>query len=107
MRKENSTDHLNEKALQQYCNASKTLALFSGRWKLSLLFKLFEGATPYNEFKLLLPQISDRILSKQLNELQKDGLITKEKTKVSSVYSLTEKSRKLELILFSLASFQQ
>lgn len=106
MRKENSTDSINEKALQQYCNASKTLALFSGRWKLSLLFKLFEGETHYHEFKLFLPQISDRILTKQLNELQERGLVTKEKTKTSSIYSLTAKSKELESILFSLSSFK-
>ncbi|HAT93993.1 MAG TPA: transcriptional regulator, partial [Sphingobacterium sp.] len=48
-RKENSTNAINEKALQQFCNASKTLALFSGRWKLSILFKLLEQDTNYSE----------------------------------------------------------
>ena len=47
MRKENSTNAINEKALQEYCNAFKTLSLFSGRWKLSILFKLLQTETSY------------------------------------------------------------
>lgn len=106
MRKESSTNLFNEKAMQDFCNASKTLALISGRWKLSVLFKLLENDTYYSDFKILLPEISDRTLSRQLQELQNDGLISKEKSKVSSVYSLTDKGRKLDFILKSLSGFQ-
>ncbi|MCS3529327.1 helix-turn-helix domain-containing protein [Chryseobacterium sp. JUb7] len=106
MRKESSTNLFNEKAMQDFCNASKTLALISGRWKLSVLFKLLENDTYYSDFKILLPEISDRTLSRQLQELQNDGLISKEKNKVSSVYSLTDKGRKLDFILKSLSDFQ-
>ncbi|WP_312191934.1 helix-turn-helix domain-containing protein [Sphingobacterium sp.] len=106
MRKENSTNAVNEKALQEYCNAFKTLSLFSGRWKLSILFKLLTTETSYSEFKLLLPEISDRTLSKQLNELIQDKVILKNKNKVSSIYTLTDKGRKLDTILKALAEFQ-
>ena len=105
MRKENSSNSINEKALQKFCNASKTLALFSGRWKFSLLFQLLETATSYSDFKVLLPKISDRTLSRQLNELLEDGLIAKNKDKVSSIYTITEKGRKLEPLLHLLADF--
>lgn len=106
MRKENSTNAINDKALQQYCNAYKTLSLFSGRWKLSILFKLLSTETSYSEFKLLLPEISDRTLAKQLNELVQEGLILKNKRKVSSIYTLTDKGLKLEKILGALSAFQ-
>src|SRR5690606_26148656 len=106
MRKENSTNAINEKALQEYCNAFKTLSLFSGRWKLSILFKLLKTKTSYSEFKLLLPEISDRTLSKQLNELIQDGLILKDKNKVFSIYTLTDRGQKLEKILVALSEFQ-
>jgi len=106
MRKENSSNAINEKALQEFCNASKTLALFSGRWKLSILFQLSERATNYTAFKIRMPDISDRTLSKQLNELSQDGLIWKEKDKTSSVYGLTKKGLKLVPILVHLANFQ-
>lgn len=106
MRKENSTNTINEKALQEYCKAFKTLSLFSGRWKLSILFKLLKTETSYSQFKLHLPEISDRTLSKQLNELAQDGLIVKNKNRVSSIYTLTDKGRKLEKILTALSAFQ-
>ncbi|MGH1517881.1 winged helix-turn-helix transcriptional regulator [Chryseobacterium sp. JK1] len=107
MRKENSTNSINEKALQNFCNASKTLMMISGRWKLSILFKLIDENVSYSEFKILLPEITDRTLSKQLNELIRDELITKDKNKISSIYSLTEKGKKLQLVLFSLSDFQK
>ncbi|GAA4779358.1 helix-turn-helix domain-containing protein [Olivibacter ginsenosidimutans] len=105
MRKENSTNSINEQALQQFCNASKTLALFSGRWKLSIIFNLLEKDALYSEFKILLPEISDRTLSKQLKELQEDELVVKDKNKTSSIYSLTEKGRNLKPILQLLSIF--
>lgn len=105
MRKENSTNSINEKALKDFCNASKTLTMISGRWKLSVLFKLLENDTSYSDFKILLPEVSDRALSKQLQELQNDDLISKEKDKISSVYSLTGKGRRLHHILTLLSDF--
>lgn len=105
MRKENSTNAINEKALEQFCNASKTLSLFSGRWKISILFQLYERKSFYSDFKLLMPEISDRSLSKQLKELQQDGLIEKDKSKTSSLYSLTPKGEKLKSILQLLSNF--
>ena len=107
MRKENSSNSINEKALQKFCNAAKTLALFSGRWKFSILFQLLEASTSYSDFKILLPEISDRTLSQQLNELLEDGLISKNKNKISSIYTITDKGRRLEPILHMLADFPQ
>jgi Predicted transcriptional regulators len=105
IRKENSTNAINEKALQQFCNASKTLALFSGRWKLSILFKLLEQHTSYSEFKILLPEVSDRTLAKQLKELQLDGIVQKNRNKTASIYSLTNKGRDLKHLLSALSDF--
>lgn len=107
MRKENSTNAINEKALHRFCIASKTLSLFSGRWKLSVLFQLMEKQMSYTDFKVLLPEISDRTLARQLNELLEDGLIEKEKNKTSSIYFITDKGRGLEPILKLLADYSE
>lgn len=105
-RKEHSTNAVNEKIGQDFCRAAKTLALFSGRWKLSVLFRLLQSSAHYTEFKLLLPAVSDRTLSKQLNELIRDGIVTKEKTKTSSVYTLTAYGKELEPVLSALSAFR-
>ncbi len=106
MRKKESTNFENEQTLNNYCNASKNLSLISGRWKLSILFSLFEKDMLYHEFKQVIPNISDQILSKQLNELQKDRIITKYKTKTSSTYQLTSEGRNIQKLLIALANFK-
>lgn len=106
MRKEESTNFENEQTLNNYCSANKNLSLISGRWKLSILFSLFEKDMLYHEFKEIIPNITDQALSKQLNELQKDGIITKQKTKTSSTYQLTPQGRNIEKLLLELANFK-
>ncbi|WP_295840478.1 helix-turn-helix domain-containing protein [uncultured Apibacter sp.] len=107
MRKLTSTNYLNEISLKKYCNAYNSLLLFHGRWKLPILFTLMSNPVYYSEFKKVLPDISDRILSKHLNELVEDKLLQKEKTKNSSLYTLTTNGTKLISILLSLSDFYE
>ncbi|MDA6070305.1 helix-turn-helix transcriptional regulator [Flavobacterium sp. AC] len=107
MRKESSTNFENQQTLTDFCNASKTLLLISGRWKLSLLFCLLEhDSRTFSDFKQLLPSISDRMLALHLKQLTNDFLIIKEKKHESVCYSLTKKGRSLEDILSGLAQWQ-
>lgn len=107
MRKESSTNFENERTLASFCNASKTLQLLSGRWKLSLLFSLLErGNQNFSDFKQLLPAISDRILALQLKQLADDALLSKEKNGSYTTYKLTEKGKALQEILEKLAAWQ-
>lgn len=95
MRKENSTNFFNEKVLEEYCNAHKILSQISGRWKISLIFILKTDNVKYSEFKMVLPNITDRILTKQLKELEADEIIINTKDKLQSSYSLTNKGGKI------------
>jgi len=95
MRKENSTNSFNEKILEEYCNAHKILSQINGRWKISLIFLLKNHNLKYSEFKTVLSQITDRILTKQLKELEADEIILNSKDKMQSIYSLTEKGKKV------------
>lgn len=105
MRKENSTNFINNDTLEKFCNAHKILYQISGRWKLSIIFALSESELNYSDFKTILPNITDRILSKQLNELKKDGIIRNEKNKLKSLYFLSEKGEKMMTILVSFKTF--
>jgi len=108
MRKESSTNFENQQTLTDFCNASKTLMLISGRWKLSLLFTLLEHHTrTFSDFKQVVPAISDRILALQLKQLVEDALIMKEKKENAIFYTLTEKGESLKNILVSLAKWQE
>lgn len=54
----------------------------------------------YSDFKTTLPSsITDRILAKQLKELQEDELIENNKDKTKSEYFLTETGKKVLSLL--------
>jgi DNA-binding HxlR family transcriptional regulator len=77
MRKENSTNAINEEYLMNICDFHYVLQLIGGRWKAQILFAIAQG---YNRFSLLkkeMPNISDQVLGRQLKSLEKDDLIYK------------------------------
>ena len=60
----------------------------------------------YQQIKGSLRNVSDTVLSRQLNELIKDNIISKEKYKDSSLYKITSNGKKLEPVLIALKNFQ-
>jgi DNA-binding HxlR family transcriptional regulator len=74
-RKENSTNMLNEKLITEGCNLTYAVCKIGGRWKLLILCKLEEGKLRFGEIKKLIPNITERMLTLQLRELEKDGLV--------------------------------
>ncbi|VEB98553.1 Uncharacterized HTH-type transcriptional regulator yybR [Cedecea lapagei] len=54
------------------------LRLLEGRWKLILLFHLFDGEVQrYSDFEKLIPGISQKMLSQQLRQLEADGIVSR------------------------------
>lgn len=78
MRKQNSTNSLNERHLNENCGISATLSLIGGRWKINILsYLLNEGKLRYSELKARLEGISERMLIAKLKELEQDGLVNR------------------------------
>lgn len=78
MRKESSTNFLNETFLNENCGMFHTLSLIGGRWKISILAVLLSnGCLRYGELKKRVTGISERMLISQLKELEADGLIVR------------------------------
>lgn len=75
------------------------LSQITGRWKVSLIFVINEEAKSYSKLKLEIINISDRILTKQLSELQEDNIIENEKDKTKSIYRLSTKGFKILKLL--------
>jgi DNA-binding HxlR family transcriptional regulator len=75
MRKETSTNALNEEAINAGCGVAYTLALIGGRWKPNILWRLLRGKCRYNELRRSIEGVSERILVMQLRELERDQLI--------------------------------
>lgn len=83
-----------------------TISLISGQWKVGILAALLDNETlRYSEIKKRINNITERILIKQLKELQEDGLIIrKDYSEVPPrvEYSISEKGKSLEKVLLTL-----
>lgn len=52
--------------------------LLDGRWKLLILFHLFDGKVQrYSDLEKLIPAISQKMLAQQLRQLEADGLVAR------------------------------
>lgn len=65
--------------LPRDCAVEVTVAMIGGKWKPIILFHLFKGGVlRFSELARKLPQVSDRILTRQLRELESDGLLRRQ-----------------------------
>ena len=56
----------------------EVLRLLEGRWKLIILFHLFDGKVQrYSDFEKLIPGISQKMLAQQLRALEADGIVAR------------------------------
>ncbi|AYY75007.1 helix-turn-helix transcriptional regulator [Citrobacter sp. TBCP-5362] len=54
------------------------LRMLEGRWKLIILFHLFDGKVQrYSDFEKLIPGISQKMLAQQLRQLEADGIVSR------------------------------
>ena len=59
-----------------FCEKELTMVIISGKYKVVILWHLgHEGPLRYGKLFKLFPGISDRILTKQLRELEQDGIV--------------------------------
>lgn len=69
---------MNEERLKKTCGMTYTLDLIGGRWKGSILWALIEDERlRFSQLRDLLNGISERMLAKQLGELEEDQLINR------------------------------
>lgn len=58
------------------CPADETLELISGRWKVPILWELFQCKRRFSELRRLLgPQCGQKMLTQHLREMERDGLV--------------------------------
>ncbi|MGW6301929.1 winged helix-turn-helix transcriptional regulator [Peribacillus butanolivorans] len=64
--------------LEEVCSLTTTQNVISGRWKIVVLWYLSRRTRRFNELHRLLPGISKGILTRQLRELEEDGMVHRE-----------------------------
>lgn len=109
MRKENSTNVINEQFLFQVCELNSAVAMISGRWKSQIVYSISEGNNRFHLLKKELPNISEQVLGRQLKELETHAILVKKEipeTIPSGIeYVLTNKGYDLIPILKHLCNW--
>lgn len=73
-RKESSSNSINREYIIE-CDLSYAIGLVGGRWKLLILCRLENGAMRFSELRRSISNITERMLTLQLKELEADGIV--------------------------------
>lgn len=91
-----------------HCSVEAALDVIGGKWKPLILWRLGDNVMRFGELQRSLPGVNAKMLTKQLRELENDGVI--KRTLYPEVpprveYSITEFGRTLIPILEALCSW--
>ena len=87
-----------QRALQEICPIRDVLDRIGDKWSTLLIFTLAERPHRFGELRRAVSDISQRMLTQTLRELQEDGLVSRAvfpTTPPSTEYDLTELGRSL------------
>ena len=94
---------------QYNCYFELTLDIIGGKWKPIILYYIsINRVARHSELKRYIPSINERMLTRQLRELEEDNLISRKVYPVvppKVEYTLTEQGEKLIPILESLVKW--
>lgn len=88
------------------CPVESTLSFLDGKWKGVILYHLLQdGTLRFNELRRRIPAVTQRMLTKQLRELEEAGLLSRTVFPVVPPrvdYALTPIGRSLEPVIAAL-----
>ena len=90
------------------CPVETTIEIIGGRWKCPIIHQLIDGKMRFSELQRAIPDASQRMLTKHLRELERDGLIDRKvfaEVPPHTEYSLTEMGQSLEPVLQMMAEW--
>lgn len=83
------------------CPVAATIGLIGGKWKTIILYSLLSNTKRFGEIAVRIPNISRKVLTEQLKELENDGLVLREQYKEIPPrveYSLTDLGKSLSSV---------
>jgi len=96
-------EHRNKETCTASLNAVKdALYVLNGKWKLPLIISLQEGPLRFNEIQKSLGEITPKILSKELKDLELNEFVVRKvfsTTPVTVTYELTPYSESLDKVI--------
>lgn len=87
------------------CPVEATLEVIGGKWKGVILYHLLERTYRFGELKRMMKGITQHMLTKQLRELEADGIVHREvyaQVPPKVEYSLTESGESLREIVMQM-----
>ena len=85
-----------------YCAVVRTVHYIGGKWKPIILIRLIKGPVRFGKLTIQIPDISRKILTQQLRELEEDGLILRHEYQEKPPrveYELSERGKTLIPVL--------
>ena len=89
-----------------HCALDVTMRYIGGKWKTVVLWYLKKDKKRFSELRRLIPEITEKMLSIQLKELEKDGLVSRKlfaEVPPRVEYRLTEEGKTLIPLLETMA----
>ena len=86
----------------------RAIEFIGRRWNGAILYVLLDGPCRFNELLARVPNISDRLLTERLRELEAEGMVTREVQPgppVRVVYELTDAGRALNEVIQSISTW--
>lgn len=96
------------KEFEKKCPMRTTLQIIGGKWKPLILNEVKNEVKRFSDFQRAIPEVTKQMLTKNLRELEDDGIISRKVYPVvppKVEYSLTEKGLSLMPILETMASW--
>ena len=90
------------------CPVEYTASLIANKWKIIILRELLTGTKRYNELTRSVVGISAKVLTENLRELEKDGIINRKvypEVPPRVEYSLTKKGEDLKEVIDTMKVF--
>jgi DNA-binding HxlR family transcriptional regulator len=90
------------------CPVEATLDVIGGKWKPLIIYYLLQGTKRFNELHRLLPNVTQRMLTIHLRELEATGIVHREVYKEippKVEYSLTVQGHTLKPVLDAMLSW--
>jgi len=92
------------------CPVEATLEVIGGKWKGAILYHLLEKTYRFGELKRKMPTITQHMLTKQLRELESDGLVHRKvyaEVPPKVEYSVTERGEGLREVIMMMRDWGQ